>query len=208
MLRRGSIGLLGVALAALACGQMPTSTVPQTSAVPPSTPLLSGTPTQSAAPTAPSMTPVATNATPTDSAERGTWQAAAPMTRERQGFDAVLLGSGTVLAVGSDSDCHPGGAEPGSETAEAYDPVADQWFVVDSLNKPRKSPATVVLANGSALVLGGTNSEDVSFSSTKLLDDPAGAWANGPLLEYARGRPIAVALDDGAALVRGGAAAY
>ena len=77
-------------------------------------------------------------------------------------------GDGTVLAVGDDFACHPGGAVPGSERAELLDPAEDAWAKVDSLNKPRKSPATVVLPDGSAMVIGGINSDDVPFSSTKL----------------------------------------
>ena len=36
-----------------------------------------------------------------------------------------------------------------------------------SLNKPRKEPATVVLSDGSALVVGGLNDVEQPFSSTK-----------------------------------------
>ena len=125
------------------------------------------------------------------------------MIDERQGFDAVVLGSGDVLAVGSDLDCAPGGAQPGSERAEAFDPAADAWSLVESLNKPRKNPATVVSRDGSALVLGGVNPDDVPYSSTKVLDDVARSWADGPLLEDARERPVAVTLDDGRVLVVG-----
>lgn len=195
MQRRGSIALLTVALVFSACGQTATSTDP------PRTPPASDPPALPSATVAPSATAAATSPTPSRGPKHGTWRAAAPMRQERQGFDAVVLGDGTVLAVGSDSDCHPGGAEPGSETAEVFDPAADTWSEVESLNKPRKVPATVVLANGSALVLGGVNSEDVPFSSTKVFDPAARAWTNGPLLEYARGRPTAARLDDGRVLV-------
>ena len=105
------------------------------------------------------------------------------MLRGRTGFDAVVLKDGTVLAVGDDFACYPGGAVPGSERAELYDPIADSWVEVASLNKPRKSPATVALADGSAMVMGGINSDDVPFSSTKLFSPETLTWANGPLLE-------------------------
>ena len=96
-----------------------------------------------------SPSPVGTtpsNPSPSASPSPTGWVSAAPMFKVRQGFDAVLLGDGTVLAVGSDSACVPGGAEPGSETAEVYDPIADAWVEVESLNNPRKVPATVGLA--------------------------------------------------------------
>lgn len=195
MQRRGSVTLVIVAITALACGQVTTSNEPRR-ALPTTDP-----PTPPAATVAPSAPDPARSPGDSQRPEQGTWQAAAPMARERQGFDAVRLGDGTVLAVGSDSDCHPGPAEPGSETAEVYDPVADTWSEVESLNKPRKVPATVALANGRALVLGGVNSEDVPFSSTKIFDPATRVWTDGPLLEYARLRPSAVRLDDGRLLV-------
>ncbi|HEX6867402.1 MAG TPA: hypothetical protein VF119_01290 [Candidatus Limnocylindrales bacterium] len=195
MRRRGSIALVAVALVTLACGQA------RTSGEPLPTPEASGTPIPSLASGPSATADPATTASDSPRPEHGTWQAAAPMTRERYGFDAVALGDGTVLAVGSDWGCQPGGAVAGSETAEVYDPAADTWSEIASLNKPRKEPATVVLSDGTALVIGGLNSEDVAFSSTKILDPRSRAWTDGPLLEYARLQPRAVHLDDGRVLV-------
>jgi hypothetical protein len=194
-MRRGSLALLGVALAAVGCAPATSS------AAPPTTPLPSEAPTQPAMTASPSTAALPSGATPTSGTGRRSWQPAAEMIDERHGFDAVVLGSGDVLAVGSDLDCAPGGAQPGSERADAFDPGADAWSVVESLNKPRKNPATVVLRNGSALVLGGVNPDDVPYSSTKVFDDVARSWGDGPQLEYARERPAAVTLDDGRVLV-------
>jgi Galactose oxidase, central domain len=126
---------------------------------------------------------------------------AAPMLRARTGFDAVLLGDGSILAVGDDFACLPGPAQPGSETAERYDPATDTWTAAQSLNKPRKSFAMVGLADGRALVIGGTNPDDVLYSSTKLFDPGTGEWTDGPLLSVARGDPVAATLVDGSVLV-------
>ena len=126
---------------------------------------------------------------------------AAPMLRARTGFDSLVLGDGTVLAVGDDVACLPGPAEPGSETAERYDPAADRWTEAESLNKPRKSFATVGLSDGRALVVGGTNPDDQLYSSTKLFDPTTGSWTDGPLLDVARGDPAAVTLADGRVMV-------
>jgi Galactose oxidase, central domain/Kelch motif len=123
------------------------------------------------------------------------------MLRARTGFDSVLLGDGSVLAVGDDSACLPGPAEPGSETAERYDPATDTWTVAASLNKPRKSFAMVRLADGRALVVGGTNPDDALYSSTKVFDPSTGEWTDGPLLDVARGDPAAATLADGRVLV-------
>jgi hypothetical protein len=130
-----------------------------------------------------------------------TWVSSAPMLKDRYGFDAVVLGDGTVLAVGDDHSCQPGGAVPGSERADLYSPGSDTWTEADSLNKPRKSPATVGLRDGSAMVIGGINSDDYPFSSTKIFSTATGGWSDGPLLDRARGQPLAATLDDGRILV-------
>jgi hypothetical protein len=122
------------------------------------------------------------------------------MQRARTGFDAVVLGDGTVLAVGDDVACLPGPAEPGSETAERYDPGSDRWSAADSLNKPRKSFATVALRDGRAMVLGGINPDDQPYSSTKIFDPVTETWSDGPLLEQAIGEPSAAVLADGSVM--------
>ncbi|HEX6868737.1 MAG TPA: hypothetical protein VF119_08015, partial [Candidatus Limnocylindrales bacterium] len=125
------------------------------------------------------------------------------MVRPRTGFDAVVLGDGTVLAVGDDFACFPGPAAPGSERAERYDPATDAWAEVPSLNKPRKEPATVVRPDGSALVIGGVNDVEEAYSSTKRFDPASGAWTDGPLMELGRGAPLADTLPDGRVFVIG-----
>jgi hypothetical protein len=132
-----------------------------------------------------------------------TWVPAAPMLSARHGFDAVVLGDGTLLAVGDDYSCQPGGAVPGSERADLYHPDSDTWTEADSLNKPRKTPATVGLRDGSAMVIGGLNGDDYPFSSTKIFSAETREWSDGPLLGRARGHPLAAVLDDGRILVVG-----
>lgn len=122
------------------------------------------------------------------------------MLRARTGFEAVLLGDGTILAVGDHTACLPGPAEPGSETAERYDPTTNAWSAAQSLNKPRKSFAMVPLRDGGAVVVGGINPDDVAFSSTKLFDPASGTWSDGPLLAKAVGQPFAATLTDGRVL--------
>ena len=181
--RLPTIAILAAALTLAACDAEPEST-PQPSATlaPPSPP----TSSPSAAPT-----PVAFDE----------WRPAAPMVRPRTGFDAVVLGDGTVLAVGDDQACLPGPAEPGSETAERYDPIVDSWAEVPSLNKPRKEPATVAMSDGSAMVLGGLNDVDEPFSSTKQFETETGTWTDGPLMVLGRAQPLAATLPDGRVLV-------
>jgi Kelch motif len=123
------------------------------------------------------------------------------MVRPRVGFDSVVLGDGTVLAVGDDSACLPGPAEPGSETAERFDPATNAWAAAQSLNKPRKTGAMVRLDDGRALVIGGINADDQNFSSTKLFVPASAAWTDGPLLGVARNDPAAATSTDGRVVV-------
>jgi hypothetical protein len=157
----------------------------------------------------PSPTPAAptiqSSPTPEPSGTAGVvtaaWTSASPMHFGRVGSDALVLTDGTVLVLGDDHDCQPGGAVPGSERAEVYDPAADRWTEVGSLNKGRKSPATVALPDGTAITMGGINPDDFPFSSTKVFSPVTGTWADGPLLNLARGFPLAAGLGDGRVLV-------
>ncbi len=172
-----------VAALLTACAS-PAPSGPSTSSVPPMTPGSATSPT-----TAPSESP----AVPVARVER-----AAPMLRARTGFDSVVLGDGSVLAVGDDFACYPGPAQPGSERAELYDPETDTWTEAESLNKPRKSSAMAAMDDGRAIVVGGINPDDVAYSSTKIFDPDDGTWSDGPLLERAVGDPLAATtLTDG-----------
>lgn len=160
--------------------------------------------TTTVVPSGSSGTPTSAPSTPPASPASMTWTPAAPMLSARHGSDAVLLGDGTVLAVGDDYACHPGGASEGSERAEIYDPTADTWVEVESLNKPRKSFATVALRDGTALVAGGVNAADVAYSSTWIFDPSTREWRAGGLLHEARAVPVMTALTDSRVLILGG----
>jgi hypothetical protein len=132
------------------------------------------------------------------------WQQAAPMVHPRSIFRAVVLTDGAVLAVGDD-DCGAFGAVAGSERAEIYDPSADRWVEVGSLNKPRDGLMLVALPDGAAMVLGGSNQEEESFSSTKIYAPIDRTWSPGPqMLDI----PVqgAAALRDGTVIAVAGAA--
>ena len=147
-------------------------------------------------PATPSATPVAVQAR---------WEPAGTMGIDRAGgagMHAVLLGDGRVLVVG-------GGAGGGDVTddsakAELWDPATGDWSPTESLNKPRGAFAAVPLADGRALVTGGFNQENQSYSSTYLYDPSAGTWSKSGLLGMARTSPAAATLPDGRVLVAGG----
>ena len=172
--------------------------LPTSSATPPGS--VSPAPTQSA--------PVPGSASPAPSASTpapAIWEvtAVAPMLRSRDGFRVSVLGDDTILVVGDDEACHPGGASPGSETSERYDAVANEWSIAASLNNPRKDFAMVPAPNGGVMVIGGVNAADQPFSSTKRFDLDMGFWVDGPLLNRAYGDPSAVTVEDGRIYVLG-----
>jgi hypothetical protein len=184
-----AIAILTGVLAVSACAPAPDVTAPPSA--PPSPPV--------SAP--PSASPTSTSSATASPISFAAWRSAAPMIQPRTGFDAVVLGDGTVLAVGDDQACFPGPAAPGSERAERYDPVADTWVEVPSLNKPRKEPATVVTSEGLAMVLGGLNDVEQPFSSTKVFKPDTSAWTDGPLMRLGRAQPLAVTMPDGSVFV-------
>jgi hypothetical protein len=158
-------------------------------------------PTPTSAPTAaPTDAPA-----PSPTTDVAGWEVVtvAPMLRARDGFRVLPLGDETVLVVGDDGACHPGPAEPGSETSERYDPIADEWTVAASLNKPRKEFAMVPAQDGGVMVVGGINDLDQPFSSTKRFDLDSATWIDGPLLGLAYAQPSAVTLADGSIYVVG-----
>ena len=109
---------------------------------------------------------------PSPTADTASWEVAAvaPMLRARDGFRVQQLGDGTVLVAGDDGACHPGPAAAGSETTERYDPIADEWTISASLDKPRQGFAMVPAQDGGVMVIGGINDLAQPFSSTKRLD--------------------------------------
>ena len=167
---RARLVTVAVAIAIAACtptsnvGRSPSTSTPSTSGELPS-PTGSAAPTAEPAPTAPSG-----------------WQPAAPMVYPRIDFRSVLLTDGTLLAVGDDGCGLLGGAVEGSERAQMYDPAADRWTEVGSLNKPRGVLQLVALPEGSAMVLGGVNEQDEEFSSTKVYSPTDRTWSPGPLM--------------------------
>lgn len=108
----------------------------------------------------------------------------------RFGHSAVLRGDGTVLLVGGRGDA--GGAVP----AEVVDPDEARGFEAGLA-----SGTAVALPTGSALVVGGTTTGDVTVS---LWSSPSEAPLALTALAQPRLDPTLTPLDDGAVLVAGG----
>jgi N-acetylneuraminic acid mutarotase len=117
---------------------------------------------------------------------------------------AVVLGDGRVLVVSSGRES--GSVSVGIPAAEVWDPETNAWQTTRGLNAPRGDFVAVPLADGRALVTGGYNDRDQSYSSTYVYDPRAGreSWSKVGLLGTARTAPAAAVLPDGRVLVAGG----
>ena len=123
----------------------------------------------------------------------------------RIGPEAVLLGDGSVLVVGGEARGSEEEPEAGP-SAERWDPAIGTWQTTQSLNNPRTLFAAVPLADGRALVTGGLNDSEQSYSSTYVYDPRPGyeTWSKVGLLDTARTAPAAALLPDGRVLIAGG----
>jgi hypothetical protein len=149
-------------------------------------------------------TPTATpSATPRDVG--GHWEAAGTMATGREAPYAVLLGDGRVLVVGNDGELG-GAVSDDSAKAEVWDPATAAWHTTESLNAPRGDFVAVPLVDGRALVTGGFNQKDQSYSSTYVYGPRAGSesWSKVGLLGTARTAATGAVLPDGRVLVAGG----
>jgi len=183
-----------VALLAAACTS-------STSPAPVTTPRPSGPPSSAQA-----------SAVPSETADQAAvWLPAGDLVEPRNATNAVVVGTGQVLVVGSDyqtswlSAC--GASTDGSDSVEIGDPATGIWEKTTGLSSLRDDPALVVLPDGRALLTGGAAGENVgwsAFSSTYIFDPTTGLWSRSGLLNTARTAVAATALADGRVLVAGG----
>jgi hypothetical protein len=127
------------------------------------------------------------------------WSTAASMTTGHYGHTAVLLANGIVLIAGGITQSS-GGADQATADAETYDPGANTWSVVGSLNVPRVGHTMALLKNGKVLVAGGAG----PLSSAELYDPAAKTWTVTGSMNSPRTVHTMTALPDGTAIVAGG----
>lgn len=132
------------------------------------------------------------------------WADAGMMTVARIQPHAILLGDGRVLVVGNEWYPEEGGETRDLGTAELWVPATGTWQRTESLNRSRSDFAAVPLADGRALVIGGTNPDRQSYSSAYVYDPDRETWSKVGLMDKARTAPTAALLPDGRVLVAGG----
>jgi hypothetical protein len=143
-----------------------------------------------------------TGKTAVSSASPAKWVTAGSLTAARASTRLLVLADGRALVIGDDNICDPGPAWDSSMAAEVW--AANKWVATGSLNAARNDLAAQPLANGGALVIGGTSTDTVSFSSTKAWDPKTGKWSDAGVMATARSYPASALLKDGRVIVIGG----
>jgi hypothetical protein len=133
----------------------------------------------------------------------GKWAAAAPMSRPRYVHGAALLHDGRVLVAGG--WYATSNTDPSHDTAEIYDPAANQWTATGPMTSARAEYGLVELPDGRVLAAGGIDPSYRVQTATELFDPAIGRWeASGKLATATMGSAIQ-ALPDGQVLIAGGA---
>src|SRR6266700_2780164 len=134
----------------------------------------------------------------------GSWITVGSMAGTRGNASATVLPNGKVLVAGG---IH---SDPDSRDltlySEVYDPSTQTWSQSGNLNVPRYfgENALVVLANGKALLPGGSDLNNNPYATTELYDPSTGTWSYTGSMNQSRRVNITVLLNDGRVLVAGG----
>src|SRR6266700_2356361 len=134
----------------------------------------------------------------------GSWITVGSMAGTRGNASATVLPNGKVLVAGG---IH---SDPDSRDltlySEVYDPSTQTWSQSGNLNVPRYfgENALVLLANGKALLPGGSDLNNNPYATTELYDPSTGTWSYTGSMNQSRRVNITVLLNDGRVLVAGG----
>jgi N-acetylneuraminic acid mutarotase len=134
----------------------------------------------------------------------GRWATTGSMTGARCYHNATLLPNGQVLVAGGEVAAFNGDS---LASAELYNLSKGTWRATGSLNVSRYGAAAALLSSGEALVAGGinfTNSTYTLLASTELYNPSQGDWVLAPSLNSTTPTPTATLLGNGDVLVVGG----
>lgn len=84
---------------------------------------------------------------------QGSWEQASALAGARRGATATLLEDGRVLVAGG--ELVDGGSRRSLDTAEVYEPAANEWAPAGEMSCPRSEHAAVLLPDGDVLVVAG-----------------------------------------------------
>lgn len=131
------------------------------------------------------------------------WENAPALNGPRLYHSATLMGDGSVLFVGGESDpaFSPVG-EPVLASVERYD--GDSVKTLASLHVARARHTATLLNDGGVLVTGGFDHAGKAIDSVELWDPFVHSWREMPPLHTARYAHTATLLDDGRVMIVGG----
>jgi N-acetylneuraminic acid mutarotase len=129
------------------------------------------------------------------------WTAVGSMSATRYLHTATLLPNGKVLVAGG---CNDDACTGALSSAEVYDPSANTWTAVASMNTPRRSHTATLMPNGKVLVAGGYNGGTYALIDAEVYDPEANTWTTVALMNTFRDAQTATLLPDGRVLVAGG----
>jgi len=137
----------------------------------------------------------------------GQWKTAGEMTIPRSFFTTTLLSNGKVIAVGGRIHTGPDYFDyKAIAWADLFDPTTKKWSATGTMSISREDHATVLLANGKVLVIGGTTVDfnGVTVASAEIYDPIAGTWTTTGSMLQGRERFTATLLPNGKVLIAGG----
>jgi hypothetical protein len=130
------------------------------------------------------------------------------MEEARAGHVAVLLPNGRVLLAGGWTTAQAAGEYRATDSAEVYDPVANDFLPVGSMTHPRADAAGILLPDGRVLVTGGSELVSGFFldhDDAEVFDPGTGAFSPLPsLMSHVRATHGMEYLGNGRVLVAGG----
>ncbi|HEX8441022.1 Kelch repeat-containing protein, partial [Archangium sp.] len=127
----------------------------------------------------------------------GTWAPPSQMAVRRMEHTATLLSSGKVLVAGGQV-ASGDSSDPGSLSAELYDPATDTWTATGSMLSPHRYHTATRLPSGKVLVAGGDG------NTAELYDPATGTWTVTGAMNTSRQYHTATLLPSGKVLVAGG----
>jgi N-acetylneuraminic acid mutarotase len=146
----------------------------------------------------------------------GTWQATGSLATPEAGATATLLPDGDVLVAGGATEASLAGGDfifTSLANAELYNPATGTWQTTTSMNIPRFGATATLLANGTVLVAGGSdtrsgqtvnNSDAVPQASAEIYTPATQQWQMTGAMAYSHSGATASLLPNGDVLVAGG----
>jgi N-acetylneuraminic acid mutarotase len=110
------------------------------------------------------------------------WTLTGNMTQPRCYHSAILLSNGEVLVSGGVNSLYSTTDTNTITASEIYNPTTGTWTAAGSLNLSRAESATILLANGEVLTVGGYNNTgddnpNTYLTSAELFSSTTGKWS-------------------------------